>query len=610
MDGAQFGPLLIKKLASCEKTIRDRSLRLLITKWLPSQHEIPDADMKKLWKGLFYCVWHADKAPVQADLIERLSSLLPELHLSLSLHYFSVFLLTMRREWPGIDHLRLDKFYLLIRRFLYHFFALLRKNSWDLELCRRCMGVLEEQGFLEDDKLQGNGVKYHIASVFLEEMRTFLPVKKEVIELVLGPFLSCMEKSPDKLLLVKIKGNVFDVMLKMGKRLLEVKKSDGDMESGDSDDMVVLGTIALTIGFSSKFYALGSSTECIQGNRKVLFGLHEEFLKLEKDMISSNIQISFPVVDDADEEEVPKLVPFVNDLVMDDSNVVAADSGEKVANGSIMKGLKKCKKSKKAKNKKNSPSTDGVAMDKENESMGVVEMDDSNVVAVDSGENVANGSIRKSLKKCKKSKKAKNKKNNPSTDGVAMDKVHKEDERMGVVEGENWSDGNLIQLNDTLMSNLQMQFEKVATEEGLGNDGVASACDLQKLSVNGTVPKKRKRTKSMDGKKNPASSSQVNAESGATANTVESRAKKVRFSMKNNLVWKPNSPLPPQSMRIPPTLTPRGSALKQGVPPGPIREMPPAAKRRVKSLKRGRKAMKNIISPALKRRMKLKSQSA
>lgn len=113
------GSSLIKQLASCNKPTRDKSLRLLLNKWLPSQHEISNDDMKKIWKGLFYCVWHADKTLVQSELIDLLSSLLLSLPLPLSIHYFSVFLLTIRREWPGIDSHRSDLFYLMIHSPFY-----------------------------------------------------------------------------------------------------------------------------------------------------------------------------------------------------------------------------------------------------------------------------------------------------------------------------------------------------------------------------------------------------------------------------------------------------------------------------------------------------------
>ncbi|KAK8596938.1 hypothetical protein V6N13_001548 [Hibiscus sabdariffa] len=552
-SGAGEGPALIKLLAACDKSSRDRAVRSLLNSWLPSQSEVSDEEMKKLWKGLFYCVWHADKMPAQSDLIEKLSSVLPNLEPGLSLRYFSVFLLTMRREWPGIDKLRLDKFYLLIRRFLNRFFVMLKKRSWDLEFTRRSIRVLVDGTFLADDKFQGNGVNYHIASVFLEEIRPFLPLRKEVVEVLLEPFVEILGKVGDKVLVGKIRSNVFDVFVERGRRLLELKRSE--VEVDDGDDVVVLGTISLVMGFSAKFYELGSSVDCCQGNRKAVLALHEEFLKLEKDLTSLAIDISIPEVNDGDEkDEVPELIPITSEV---DISNDASEPVEVSINDSAKKALKKSKKDKKAsgssgKKTRKSKKTECCPADQENDVMLPAEAACSNI--------------------------------------------------------EQNGDGDSITFTESVVSNLQLQFEKVAAEVGLNGDA-ASACDLPK--VNGAVSKKRKRAKSMDGQKsqNGLLTIEADGEGGGTAKTCENSMKRVRFSMKNNLVWKPHSPLPPLSLRLPPSVTPRGSALKQGIPPGPIREMPAVTKKakKAKSVKRARKKVIKSMNPLVKCTKKLKS---
>ncbi|XP_031251933.1 ribosomal RNA processing protein 1 homolog [Pistacia vera] len=564
MDAPKAGASLIKQLASCHKPTRDKALRLLLNTWLPAQTQISDNDMKKLWKGLFYCVWHADKLPVQTQLIQNLSSILAALPLPLSIQYFSVFFLTMRSEWPGIDALRLDKFYLLIRTFLRYFFEIFKKHSGDLEISRRLTRVLIDNCFLVEGKVKGDGVNYHVVSIFVEELSPFLPLRKEAVEEVFGPFISVMGKGQDKVLLGKIKSGVFEVLLKMGNKLLEMKKSGCEVDL--SDDVVKLGTIAMVMGFSAKFFEFGSSVECFQGNRKVLFGLHEEFLKLEKDLESSRIVISIPEVNVDDEnDEVPELVPINNDMEVD-------ASADGVVLRSASKVLKKCKKAKK----------------------------------------VSGGSDEKE----KKHKKKKKKSNSVSDFGSEYGATDKGEENvvstaLDISNDEHSADPNLISFNVSVISNLQMQFEKVAAEVGLDSN-VERACDLPNIAVNGTVSKKRKRAKSANGKQsqNPEAD-QVDAEVSLSAKSREKSAKKVRFSMKNNLVWKPQSPLPPQSLRLPPSVTPRGSALKKGVAPGPIREMPLAikkAKQRAKSAKKARKVVK-IVNPAHKSVKKLKSRS-
>ncbi|CAN6863610.1 unnamed protein product [Brassica oleracea] len=501
---------LIKKLASCKQTIRDRSLRTLLRTWLPEQASVPDEDMKKLWQGIFYCMWHADKSLYQSELIDRLAAALHSLPLPLSVHYFTVFLFTMRREWSRIDRLRLDKFYLLIRRFLHALLALMDGSSWDLELTRRLMGVLFDGTFLAGDKFQGNGVNYHVASVFVEEVREFLPLRKEVLELVFGPFVMVLGIVSDKVLVGKIKSNLFDELLKMGRRLLDVKKG-GDEGVAEDDDVVVLGSIALSMEFGKRFYEMGSSPDCHQGNRKVIFALHKEFLQLEKDMLTSGVEVS--ITEASRDEEVPELVPMTVE-----TEAGVPETNKIVANGSSSKKKKKS-----------------------------------------------------SLKKCSKSKKDSDKK-----DADVVVNHGEKDESV----------------DETMISDLREEFEKIASEMGPVRDEVASVCEEAEPVPVAQKNKKRKR----ENKGVVEQGATVNrdaAETSVPGPSSEKSSKRVRFAMKNNLVWKPHCPLPPQDLRLPPSATPRGSALKKGIPAGPVRESPSRkTKKKVKPNKR--KGVKTI----------------
>lgn len=52
-------------LASNSKKTRDGALTALAS-WLAARTEVADADLLKVWKGMFYALWHADKPDVQA----------------------------------------------------------------------------------------------------------------------------------------------------------------------------------------------------------------------------------------------------------------------------------------------------------------------------------------------------------------------------------------------------------------------------------------------------------------------------------------------------------------------------------------------------------------
>nr|XP_043630270.1 ribosomal RNA processing protein 1 homolog [Erigeron canadensis] len=539
---------LIRSLASCSTAARSKSVREL-TNWLPSQLSISDDEMKRVWKGLFYCIWHADKAPVQSNLIDKLSSLLLQLDINVSISYLSVFLTTVRREWSGIDVLRLDKFYLLIRRFVNASFKLMKLNGWDLDLCKRVMNVYEDKSLLANDrKFLGNGVNYHIVSVFVDELKEYLPVTCEVYEVLFKVFFGVLSVSRDKVLVGKVKGNVFDKLLGFGKALLEIKKNGESDEDVDSE-VVNLGPVALKMGFAGMCYETGSSSECFQGNRKVLFGLQKEFLKLEKEMGASGVEVSFPDVEvENGDEEVPDLVPILGDDAWKDGSGLLLEAAESDEGGA----KKASKKNKKKKGKKSKAVKDG-SDSQEHEMM---EENENGTVVVANGESVSNGVT---------------------------------------------SNGSDVTFTELFKSNLQMEFEKIADEEGLDKDGESSLQDLSTMTIS-KAPKKRKRVRSAEARQ--SHNADLSEQGGTAMKSGEKSAKRVRFSIKNNLVWKPQTPLPPQSLRIPPSVTPRGSALKQGVPPGPIREMHPAVKRVKK-----KKVRKVKTTSAIKRLRKLQTIS-
>ncbi|RZC56642.1 hypothetical protein C5167_015496 [Papaver somniferum] len=554
---------IIQHLASCNKSTRDKAIKLLKS-WFPSQPEVSDEQMRKIWKGLFYCVWHSDKQQVQLELINNLSSLLVTFDdLNLSVQYFEVFLITMRREWCGIDYLRLDKFYLLIRKFLHQFFNLLKKNGWDIEVMERLMGVLEVKTLFSADGYPAHGVNYHICEIFFEELKAFIPVSLDVFkfDVLVKPFLLVLKKSTDKILLNKIRTGMFEFLLRHGKKLLEFKKSNGSSENVEAE-VEFFGTIALTFSLSAKLFALGSSEDCLQGNRKVLFGLHENFEKLEKELANSKVKIGACMVKKGvdDEEEIPDLVPITGIKVGSDE--VMAEQAEVDINGSADKSSKK--KGKKAKK----------------DSSGKGKKDSSGKGKKDSsGEAKKDSSGGKNSKKSKKGSSGKDANEN---------------------EGTRDTSSSIIDFNETVISNLQMQFEKVAAEVGMDLIDTSSEV-LPTLPINGTVSKKRKRARSAD----RMSSLGKDVSGGGL---TEKSAKKVRFSMKSNIVWKPQTPLPPQSLRLPPSATPRGSALKKGLSPGPIREsalVPKMVNQRPSTVKKVRKSPKGA-APTVKRLRKMR----
>lgn len=238
------------------------------------------------------------------------------------------------------------------------------------------------------------------------------------------------------------------------------------------------------------------------------------------------------------------------------------------------------------------------------------------VMKIENGE----GSGEKLSKKRKKNKEKKNKKKKLKTKenmeeqlvrGSNIEELE-EITDSGTIENKENERGNenMINLDENVISNLQKQFEKVAAEAGMSAE---SKYEIETPKIT----RKRKKAKSAD-KLEMSSELELSSEDGnmdTNGENISSSVKKVRFSMKSNLVWKPSSPMPPHDLRLPPSATPRGSALKKGVPPGPVRDIssPAAMKKKKPKAKSAKKVLlKGSKSPsmAVKRLRKLQSLSA
>ena len=102
-----------RALASNSKAQRDAALDAL-ARWLAAREVVEESDLLKVWKGMFYALWHADKAPVQVrspsdasprrpsrhgSVAERPRRAVPQPRLSLSLTRAALSRLTWLRRW-------------------------------------------------------------------------------------------------------------------------------------------------------------------------------------------------------------------------------------------------------------------------------------------------------------------------------------------------------------------------------------------------------------------------------------------------------------------------------------------------------------------------------
>ncbi|XP_006817636.2 ribosomal RNA processing protein 1 homolog B-like [Saccoglossus kowalevskii] len=137
-----------QRLAASEKKIRDKAVKRLRS-WITirsqsEKNDFSEDDLMKIWKGLFYCVWMSDKLLIQQALVENIATLVYSFKSQKSVMlYIRTFYKTMMREWLGIDHLRIDKYYKLVRKMLNHSFEMIKKSEWKPEVIDEFVDVMK-----------------------------------------------------------------------------------------------------------------------------------------------------------------------------------------------------------------------------------------------------------------------------------------------------------------------------------------------------------------------------------------------------------------------------------------------------------------------------------
>ncbi|KAJ3558977.1 hypothetical protein NM688_g614 [Phlebia brevispora] len=199
-------PPLAKYLASTDKKTRDKAVKnLTIFLSDPSHDALSKTEMAKLWKGIFYCFWMSDKPLVQQALATDLAEILLVIpKTSSSLAFLRGFWGAIVREWNGIDRLRIDKYYMLIRRFINASFRLLMRVQWDSSTLQEYNSILTDSGcpLCPGDVRVPSSLASHIADIYLEELdKSFVtpPVLNPLpapLSVLLQPLYTMLARTP------------------------------------------------------------------------------------------------------------------------------------------------------------------------------------------------------------------------------------------------------------------------------------------------------------------------------------------------------------------------------------------------------------------------------
>uniref|UniRef100_A0A8C3VHG1 RRP1B protein n=1 Tax=Catharus ustulatus TaxID=91951 RepID=A0A8C3VHG1_CATUS len=208
-----------QRLAANEKRIRDRALKKL-RGYIGVRTQRPaggfsQEELLKIWKGLFYCMWMQDKPLLQEELAANISQLIHVFQNTEARHLFiQTFWQTMNREWNGIDNLRLDKYYMLMRLILRQSFEVLKRNEWDEGLIEPLLQLLMKE-VMDPDSNSPMGIKFHFIDIYLDEL-----AKVGAKELTadqnlkfIEPFCKIAAKSKDRRVLHAVATGVFEMIV-------------------------------------------------------------------------------------------------------------------------------------------------------------------------------------------------------------------------------------------------------------------------------------------------------------------------------------------------------------------------------------------------------------
>ncbi|XP_060785023.1 reticulocyte-binding protein 1-like isoform X3 [Neoarius graeffei] len=204
-----------QRLASNDKSVRTKALKML-RKYINLRSQkieggFTSEDLLKIWKGLFYCLWMQDKPLLQEEISHRISGLIHSFHTSDNqLLYFATFLQTVKREWNGIDRLRMDKFYQLVRFMFRQAFGVLKRREWESSVVNQFLEVFTEQILQNTDRVP-KGLIMHVLDLYMSELAQVGSAELTADQNLtfIDPFCKTMAKTKDHLLLISISKNIF-----------------------------------------------------------------------------------------------------------------------------------------------------------------------------------------------------------------------------------------------------------------------------------------------------------------------------------------------------------------------------------------------------------------
>jgi ribosomal RNA-processing protein 1 len=216
----------------------------MLQSYLTQRTDLSTLELSKMWKGLFFSMWHCDKPRNQQALAKDFGSLIHVLPKETVIPWLDAFWDCMAREWIGIDALRMDKYLYLIRVYLRESFQHFANQEWkDAKRLKKYMNVLKAIPLNPTSTRIPNGMRYHLIDIYVDELDAVETKEDDTfpVEVLLEPLRRLGTKSDEKIVRNRVKEALKDERLeKWGAReddgVQEVEEEKENEEFGGFED--------------------------------------------------------------------------------------------------------------------------------------------------------------------------------------------------------------------------------------------------------------------------------------------------------------------------------------------------------------------------------------
>lgn len=233
-------PELLKQLVHNDEEVRTKAFNA-VKQLLKTKRTVSEDDFMKLWKGLWYTMWHSDTPLVQQALAADLASLFSVVSPKNFAAFVSAFWKIFAREWSTLDKWRLNKYYMLVRLVLAALLTRLAASDWDAKSIADFTETMTNPEFgpvsFGNSKVP-HSLRLHVVDVYVGELAKAFGERvpeKMVVEALLEPMTSQLEYSEFKHVKRRVQEEVMEDENLVEWGIVEPQPENNDEEDEDSE---------------------------------------------------------------------------------------------------------------------------------------------------------------------------------------------------------------------------------------------------------------------------------------------------------------------------------------------------------------------------------------